>query len=115
MRQRHDISLTAPLVDIAQALARAGCPGGQHERYRLYEEWARDFRADFRADFGADFGADVGADFGARAAAGRKPARTYLSDVTAFALRRAAAHGFEARCEDGARLCSEARLVAGVR
>jgi hypothetical protein len=108
MRQRHDISLTAPLVDIAQALARAGCPGEQRERYRLYEEWARDFRADFQADFGADLGA--------RAAAGRKPARTYLSDVTAFALRRAAAHGFEARCEDfGARLCSEARLVAGVR
>ena len=104
MRERHDISLTAPLVDIAQALARAGCPGEQHERYRLYEAWARDFQADFQADFGA------------RAAAGRKPARTYLRDVTAFALRRAAAYGFEARCEDfGARLCSEARLVAGVR
>ncbi|WP_198088759.1 hypothetical protein [Variovorax sp. E3] len=37
-------------------------------------------------------------------------------DVTAFALRRAAAYGFEARAEDfGGRLCSEARLVAGVR
>jgi len=92
--------ITVPLVDIAQALARVGCPGNRCDRYRLYEEWARDFQADFEA----------------RAAAGRKPGRTYLHDVTAFALRRAAAYGFDVRCEDfGARLCSEARLVAGVR
>jgi copper oxidase (laccase) domain-containing protein len=100
MREGHDMPITVPLVDIAQALARAGCPGNRCDRYRLYEEWARDFQADFEA----------------RTAAGRKPERTYLHDVTAFALRRATAYGFDARCEDfGARLCSEARLVAGVR
>ncbi|SEI89941.1 hypothetical protein SAMN05216567_103640 [Variovorax sp. OK605] len=100
MRDLRDIPITVPLVDIAQALAAAGCPVDHQGRYQLYEEWARDFQADFEA----------------RAAAGRKPGRTYLRDVTAFALRRAAAYGFEARSEDfGARLCSEARLIAGVR
>jgi len=100
MPERRHIAMTVPLVDIAQALATAECPTGQHDRYRLYEEWARDFQADFEA----------------RAAAGRKPGRTYMRDVTAFALRRAAAYGFEARSEDfGARLCSEARLLSGAR
>lgn len=106
MRKRHELPFTVPLVDIAQALARAGCPGDPlaqgrpYTIYALYEEWARDFQADFEA----------------RAAAGRQPGLTYLRDVTAFALRRAAAYGFEARCEDfGPRLCSEARLIAGVR
>ena len=101
MRERNDeIPITVPLVDIAQTLARAGLLDTRGDRYRLYEEWARDFQADFEA----------------RAAAGRRPGRTYMRDVTAFALRRAAAYGLETRCEDyGPRLCSEVRLAAGVR
>jgi len=100
MHDRNHMPFTMPLVDIAQALALSRYPGDHRDRYRLYEEWARDFQADFEA----------------RAAAGRKPGMTYMKDVTAFALRRAAAYGFEARAEDfGGRLCSEARLVAGVR
>ncbi|NVM88626.1 hypothetical protein [Variovorax sp. SG517] len=101
MHERNaGIPITVPLVDIAQTLARAGFIDPHGERYRLYEEWARDFQADFEA----------------RAAAGRKPGCTYLRDVTAFALRRAAAYGFEVRCEDyGPRLCSEVRLIAGAR
>ena len=100
MHEQNDIPFTVPLVDIAQALALSRYPGDHRDRYQLYEEWARDFQADFEA----------------RAAAGRKPGQTYMRDVTAFALRRAAAYGFEARSEDfGDRLCSEARLIAGVR
>jgi len=100
MSETNEMPFTMPLIDIAQALARTGFLGAHAQRYRLFEEWARDFQADFEA----------------RAAAGRRPGRTYMRDVTAFALRRAAAYGLETRCEDyGPRLCSEVRLAAGVR
>ncbi|WP_295987418.1 hypothetical protein [uncultured Variovorax sp.] len=100
MDETEEMPFNVPLIDIAQALARAGFLSVHAQRYRLFEEWARDFQADFEA----------------RAAAGRRPGRTYMRDVTAFALRRAAAYGLETRCEDyGPRLCSEMRLTAGVR
>ncbi|RUR70464.1 hypothetical protein ABL849_09895 [Variovorax sp. 375MFSha3.1] len=100
MSEPKEMPFNVPLIDIAQTLARAGFLDARGERYRLCEEWARDFQADFEA----------------RAAAGREPGSTYLRDVTAFALRRAAAYGFAARSEDyGPRLCSEMRLAAGVR
>lgn len=78
MQSRHEFDLIVPLVDITEALVRRRYPGDSQQRYRLYEEWARDFLVDFNA----------------RAAAGRRPEQTYYRDIAEFALRRAAAYGF---------------------
>ena len=80
MREPHDIDLIVPLVDIAEALVSRQYPGDSRRRYKLYEEWAQDFLADF----------------GMRAAAGRKPEKTYREDIADFAIRKAAAYGFAA-------------------
>ena len=80
MRERHEIDLIVPLVDIAEALVSRQYPGDNRRRYKLYEEWAQDFLADFVA----------------RAAAGRRPDETYRKDIADFAIRKAAAYGFAA-------------------
>ncbi len=86
--------ITAPLVDIAQALARAGCPGNRCDRYRLYEEWARDFQRRLRGPH-----------------RGRPQARAHLPARRdgLQRMRRAAAYGFDVRCEDFTRDCAARR------
>lgn len=97
----REMDLTLPLIDIAQALARATYPGDDRERYRLYKEWAQDFQTDFMA----------------RVLAGRRPDETYREDVAAFARSKAAAYGFApgAACVIGGRFYNEAQLAAAVR
>lgn len=101
MREAREMDLTLPLVDIAQALARASYPGDDRERYRLYKEWAQDFQADFMA----------------RVLAGRRPDETYREDVVAFACSKAAAYGFTPgpACVIGGRFYNEVQLAAAVR
>ena len=49
MSEPKEMPFNVPLIDIAQTLARAGFLDARGERYRLCEEWARDFQADFEA------------------------------------------------------------------
>jgi hypothetical protein len=72
--------LVEPLIDIAETVARAelAVPTDSRDRYGLYAKWAGEFQQDFAR----------------RYAAGEGPAFTYVEDIEAFALKKAAETGF---------------------
>ena len=74
------VVLVEPLIDIAETVSAAGLglPGDSRDRYGIYAEWAGEFQRDFAR----------------RLAQGQAPAETYIEDIDAFALKKAAAMGF---------------------